>query len=62
MNKNNTHVSENKEQSGLLGKRGILDLAFLQTTFGSVGIIPGMTIFLLLMNMLCSETIVGREP
>ena len=44
------------------GKGGALPPPALQTTIGSVGIAPGTRVLLLLMNMLCSEIIVGREP
>ena len=62
MRKTNTCVSGNKGQRGWLAESGILPPLFLQTATRSVGVAPSTMVLLLLMNMLCSEIIVGREP
>ena len=62
MRKTNTCVSGNKGQRGWLAESGILPPLFLQMATRSVGVAPSTMVLLLLMNMLCSEIIVGREP
>lgn len=62
MRKTNTCVSGNNRQRGWLVESGILPPLFLQMATRSVDVAPGTMVLLLLMNILCSEIIVGREP